>query len=141
MHGNWSPWGKWTTCSASCGQGITHRRRTCTNPRPSFNGNYCFDDPNEYSLCIVRKCPGTLSSCSYTADTVSPSLHDKINVLIPFIFTFMEIGAPGVNGADVLIAVSCGKGLTERKRCTKSQPSSIIALVTQHNILFAKSLA
>ena len=59
VHGNWTPWGKWSTCSASCGQGLTHRRRTCTNPRPSYNGNYCFDDPTEYAQCMVKQCPGT----------------------------------------------------------------------------------
>ena len=64
-------WGKWSTCSASCGQGLTHRRRTCTNPRPSYNGNYCFDDPTEYAQCIIKQCPGTRIVANYINQRLS----------------------------------------------------------------------
>ena len=71
VHGGWSTWGKWSTCSASCGQGLTHRRRTCTNPRPSYNGNYCFGDPTEYAMCLVKKCTGIGFICAATRETRS----------------------------------------------------------------------
>ena len=94
VHGSWSLWGKWSTCSASCGQGLTHRRRTCTNPRPSYNGNYCFDDPLEYAQCLVKQCPGKIfcyilfdcsNSCAIicnhgnTTGTVTVNVYDPNN--------------------------------------------------------------
>ena len=64
VHGEWSVWAHWTTCSRTCGQGITRRLRSCTNPQPSLLsnysllGNYCFGDSTEYGVCLIKQCPG-----------------------------------------------------------------------------------
>ena len=38
MDGKWSAWSSWSTCGPDCKQ---HRKRTCTNPIPSFDGKPC----------------------------------------------------------------------------------------------------
>ena len=32
-HGHWSDWSPWSPCSRTCGRGVSHRDRLCTNPR------------------------------------------------------------------------------------------------------------
>merc|ERR1719220_1508096 len=41
VHGGYSEWGDWSTCSTTCGEGQKVKRRTCTNPPPSNGGNDC----------------------------------------------------------------------------------------------------
>ena len=53
---NWSNWGSWTTCSATCGSGIRTRARLCNNPPPAGNVN-CLGLPVQTDGCKVRDCP------------------------------------------------------------------------------------
>ncbi|XP_053385726.1 uncharacterized protein LOC123538063 [Mercenaria mercenaria] len=55
--GGWSSWGSWGTCSASCGDGVQSRLRTCTNPRPSLLGRYCDGSPEQVTMCNNKPCP------------------------------------------------------------------------------------
>lgn len=41
VHGQWSPWNAFDVCSATCGGGIKQRSRSCTNPRPQYDGRDC----------------------------------------------------------------------------------------------------
>ncbi|XP_071135472.1 slit homolog 2 protein-like isoform X2 [Mytilus edulis] len=56
VDGGWSSWVN-STCSATCGNGIQSRNRTCNSPLPSAGGKYC-EGSNEESLkCSLTDCP------------------------------------------------------------------------------------
>ncbi|XP_021036197.1 A disintegrin and metalloproteinase with thrombospondin motifs 16 [Mus caroli] len=56
-HGHWSDWSPWSPCSRTCGGGISHRDRLCTNPRPSHGGKFCQGSTRTLKLCNSQKCP------------------------------------------------------------------------------------
>ncbi|XP_036128071.1 hemicentin-1 [Molossus molossus] len=57
VHGAWSPWQPWGTCSRSCGKGTQTRTRLCSNPPPSFDGSYCDGAETQMQVCNERHCP------------------------------------------------------------------------------------
>ncbi|XP_006168966.1 A disintegrin and metalloproteinase with thrombospondin motifs 16 [Tupaia chinensis] len=56
-HGHWSDWSSWSPCSRTCGGGVSHRDRLCTNPRPSHGGKFCEGSTRTFNLCNSQKCP------------------------------------------------------------------------------------
>ena len=57
VDGNWSPWGQWSSCSATvCGDGISQRVRTCTDPKPLLNGRECSGKYKESQKCRNGAC-------------------------------------------------------------------------------------
>ena len=41
VHGGYTAWSGWTSCSAECGGGLQHRYRSCTSPSPAGGGTNC----------------------------------------------------------------------------------------------------
>ncbi|WAR08952.1 HMCN1-like protein, partial [Mya arenaria] len=63
IHGGWSDWNAWGSCARTCGIGMAHRDRTCTNPKPQRFGDHCFGDANEHRICMDTTCKdGTWSA-------------------------------------------------------------------------------
>ena len=58
--GNFTTWGPWGPCSASCAGGVQTRFRSCTNPPPINNGADCQGSRNDTQLCNIHLCPGTV---------------------------------------------------------------------------------
>ncbi|XP_060553951.1 A disintegrin and metalloproteinase with thrombospondin motifs adt-1-like [Ruditapes philippinarum] len=56
VHGNWSVWSQWGTCSVTCDIGVQTRRRTCTNPSPQRFGDHCFGVNMDIQLCRPLAC-------------------------------------------------------------------------------------
>ncbi|XP_042551132.1 A disintegrin and metalloproteinase with thrombospondin motifs 16 [Dipodomys spectabilis] len=56
-HGHWSDWSPWSPCSRTCGGGVSHRDRLCTNPRPSHGGKFCEGAARTLKLCSRQQCP------------------------------------------------------------------------------------
>ena len=60
VHGQWSNWTEWTTCSVTCGGGNQTRFRLCDNPAPQYNGSLCdgnkLEDFEEQD-CNTNFCP------------------------------------------------------------------------------------
>ncbi|XP_061184990.1 SCO-spondin-like [Saccostrea echinata] len=57
IDGGLTDWGKWGTCSVSCGGGSQERTRTCTNPEPRYGGADCTGDLKESQDCNTQNCP------------------------------------------------------------------------------------
>ncbi|XP_045211196.1 thrombospondin-1-like [Mercenaria mercenaria] len=71
VHGGWTKWSEWGTCTVTCDVGIERRHRQCTNPHPSRFGDPCFGDPSDDRICMPGPCAnggwsdwGHWSSCS-----------------------------------------------------------------------------
>uniref|UniRef100_A0A8C4SLX1 ADAM metallopeptidase with thrombospondin type 1 motif, 16 n=1 Tax=Erpetoichthys calabaricus TaxID=27687 RepID=A0A8C4SLX1_ERPCA len=61
VHGHWSDWSNWSTCSRTCGSGVTFRERQCNNPRPVYGGRFCEGSSRVYKLCNTQMCsPGSV---------------------------------------------------------------------------------
>ena len=71
VDGKWSRWGKWGTCSVSCGRGIQTRTRACNNPAPQNGGKECDSDGSiaeQTRPCNKKDCP-TGNSCNDLTDS------------------------------------------------------------------------
>ncbi|XP_067056580.1 coadhesin-like isoform X2 [Acropora muricata] len=77
VHGGWSSWGAWGSCSRSCGTGNQNRHRSCTAPVPKYRGRSCSGVSRQSKSCYRRHCPvnggwsswGSWSRCSKTCGT------------------------------------------------------------------------
>eukprot|EP00057_Strongylocentrotus_purpuratus_P026973 XP_011681447.1 PREDICTED: uncharacterized protein LOC105446390 [Strongylocentrotus purpuratus] len=56
VHGGWSEWALWTSCSASC-DGQRQRVRMCDNPTPELGGRFCDGDLFTIDMCGNLTCP------------------------------------------------------------------------------------
>lgn len=64
VDGGYSDWSDWTSCSRSCGPGVTSRHRTCNKPAPTEGGADCSNlgPAFEQRPCALRICPGKFSA-------------------------------------------------------------------------------
>jgi len=76
VDGGWGPYGKYSSCSLSCGGGVKFAERSCNSPRPSNSGRYCIGKKKKFRPCNLQKCrsPSDLrwSQCQQYN---SPSAH------------------------------------------------------------------
>ncbi|XP_073684074.1 A disintegrin and metalloproteinase with thrombospondin motifs 14-like [Garra rufa] len=56
--GGWSSWGKFGSCSRTCGGGVRSRNRQCNNPVPAYGGRDCPGSTLDYQVCNTEDCPG-----------------------------------------------------------------------------------
>ena len=64
VHGGYSHWSEWSSCSHTCGIGKKSRSRSCSNPEPMHGGNDCTDlgPSSDSASCMDKHCPGKLSN-------------------------------------------------------------------------------
>nr|XP_015827622.2 A disintegrin and metalloproteinase with thrombospondin motifs 13 [Nothobranchius furzeri] len=82
VNGSWSSWSEFSSCSRTCGGGVTLRARQCNNPRPAFGGNDCDGSDIEAELCHQQPCEDTqqdfmAEQCSQT-DSIPLYLQPKM---------------------------------------------------------------
>ena len=49
VSGEWGSWSLWSSCTRTCGGGVSERTRQCDNPAPECGGNICHGDSGESS--------------------------------------------------------------------------------------------
>ncbi|XP_044757842.1 A disintegrin and metalloproteinase with thrombospondin motifs 12-like [Coccinella septempunctata] len=57
VNGGWSEWSPPTTCSRTCGGGVTMSERQCNNPIPANGGRYCIGESQKFWICNTEPCP------------------------------------------------------------------------------------
>ena len=59
VHGNYTVWSEFTSCSTTCNNGTQTRTRNCSNPEPKYNGKNCshLGAESEIRFCFLRHCP------------------------------------------------------------------------------------
>lgn len=57
IHGNWASWSEWGSCSATCGLSHKLKSRSCTDPIPQNDGDYCFGSNSTEQACYTSACP------------------------------------------------------------------------------------
>ncbi|CAG2256289.1 Hemicentin-1,Coadhesin,Adhesion G protein-coupled receptor B3,Thrombospondin-1,Mucin-like protein,Adhesion G protein-coupled receptor B1 [Mytilus edulis] len=143
-------WGSWSTasCSATCGNGVQYRKRTCNDPSPSNGGKDCQGVDNETSGCNSGECSvdgqwgsWTTSSCSETCgngvqyrnrtcNDPSPSNGGKDCQGVDNESSDCNSGDCSVDGqwgswTTTLCSVTCGNGVQYRNRtCNDPSPSN-----------------
>ncbi|XP_052786176.1 coadhesin-like [Mya arenaria] len=75
IHGGWSFWSSWGSCSVTCDVGMKRRDRSCSNPYPGIHGNPCFGDARDDAICKKMPCANggwsdweSWSACPVTCD-------------------------------------------------------------------------
>uniref|UniRef100_A0A8C8SJ35 ADAMTS/ADAMTS-like cysteine-rich domain-containing protein n=1 Tax=Pelusios castaneus TaxID=367368 RepID=A0A8C8SJ35_9SAUR len=72
--GEWTPWGGWSACSSTCGDGASFRTRKCIRfPEEEL----CAGQARQYRVCKLHECPG--SSVPFRA--LQCSLYDGKPIL------------------------------------------------------------
>ncbi|XP_053387602.1 thrombospondin-2-like isoform X2 [Mercenaria mercenaria] len=80
VHGGWSLWTAWGSCSVTCGVGMQRRDRSCSNPYPSLYGDHCFGEARDDRICMSTACSGW--KIAFTAHGVST--HGR-SVIFPIV--------------------------------------------------------
>ncbi|KAM9212162.1 hemicentin-1 [Dugong dugon] len=57
VHGGFSQWSAWRSCSVTCGKGIQKRSRLCNSPLPANGGKSCQGSDSEMRNCQNKPCP------------------------------------------------------------------------------------
>ncbi|KAL5248251.1 hypothetical protein ACHWQZ_G017435 [Mnemiopsis leidyi] len=70
VHGGWSSWGSWSSCSCdhSTGTGTYTRTRSCNNPAPSCGGSSCSGSSSDTGRCDSQCCMTTNGGWTDWAD-------------------------------------------------------------------------
>ncbi|XP_052814136.1 coadhesin-like [Mya arenaria] len=70
-HGSWGAWTMYSTCSQSCGEGVSVRTRRCDNPAPGNGGAPCNGLAHQFVICNEGPCPIDGGWSNWTASTCS----------------------------------------------------------------------
>uniref|UniRef100_A0A8C6ILG0 Uncharacterized protein n=1 Tax=Melopsittacus undulatus TaxID=13146 RepID=A0A8C6ILG0_MELUD len=126
VHGQWSGWSPFSSCSRSCGGGVVIRQRFCNNPRPAFGGQECRGASIQVEMCNTQACLMTQQDfmAEQCAATNLKPLH--LAVEAPSFYTWTS--AVGFAKGDMLckhmcraveneFMVSRGDGFIDGTRC------------------------
>ena len=67
----WTFWSMWSSCSVSCGMGVTNRTRNCTRPGNIKTSDGCQGVNVEEKSCMETTCPGLYYFSFYRSTLLS----------------------------------------------------------------------
>ncbi|KAI6654174.1 Coadhesin [Oopsacas minuta] len=70
VDGMWGEWNDWSSCTATCGDGIITRYRECDSPAPSHGGVDCVGVANETEDCNIIGCSVEIQWNAWTSWTL-----------------------------------------------------------------------
>lgn len=94
VHGGYSEWSEWGSCTVSCGAGIQKRLRQCNNPLPANGGRHCAGSDTEIRSCQGNPCPG--QCLKILKLRFNSFLNPSPFIFVPF--QWMETGLSGPPG-------------------------------------------
>lgn len=80
VDGSWGPWAPWSSCSRSCGGGITSTHRFCSRPTPRNGGRFCRGERLRFRSCNVGECPG---SSAFREEQCAAYNHRVVSAALP----------------------------------------------------------
>ncbi|KAI5094773.1 A disintegrin and metalloproteinase with thrombospondin motifs 13 [Silurus meridionalis] len=105
VHGSWSSWSGYTSCSRTCGGGITYRKRECNNPRPAFGGRDCEGEGTEAELCNRQPCES--NQHEFMAQQCSDTDHQPLLLSAYSTTAYSWIPAVGFISGDAQCKLMC----------------------------------
>lgn len=105
VHGSWSSWSEYSSCSRTCGGGITYRKRECNNPRPAFGGRDCEGEGTEAELCNRKLCESNQQE--FMAQQCSDTDHQPLQLSAYSTTAYSWIPAVGFISGDAQCKLMC----------------------------------
>ncbi|XP_029470578.1 LOW QUALITY PROTEIN: A disintegrin and metalloproteinase with thrombospondin motifs 13 [Rhinatrema bivittatum] len=106
VHGAWSSWSPFTSCSRSCGGGVLTRSRQCNNPRPAFGGQGCNGPDLQAEMCNTQACPTT--QADFMAEQCAATDSQPLSLALgEQSFFYQWTSAATYTGGDALCRYMC----------------------------------
>uniref|UniRef100_A0A672UIH8 ADAM metallopeptidase with thrombospondin type 1 motif 13 n=1 Tax=Strigops habroptila TaxID=2489341 RepID=A0A672UIH8_STRHB len=105
VHGQWSGWSPFSSCSRSCGGGVVIRQRFCNNPRPAFGGQECRGASIQVEMCNTQACLMTQQDFMAEQCTATNLKPLYLTVEAPSFYTWTS--AVGFAKGDMLCKHMC----------------------------------
>ncbi|XP_062446969.1 A disintegrin and metalloproteinase with thrombospondin motifs 13 isoform X2 [Rhea pennata] len=105
VHGQWSSWSPFSSCSRSCGGGVVKRQRFCNNPRPAFGGQECQGAGIQVEMCNTQAC--LMSQLDFMAEQCAATNLEPLDPTaeVPSFYTWTS--AVGFAKGDLLCKHMC----------------------------------
>ena len=134
VHCKWSSWGKWTSCSKSCGRGVRYRSRRKVQAA-KHGGRRCNGSNRTKQSCSIRKkCPGIIKSLlmQVLIENIDLDFNPHlVQLLFKIILTF-QFPVSGHLGEDGLLVLrSAGMELDKEPGELADMQKMVAGVVTE----------
>ena len=89
--GKWTSWSTWSSCSRDC---VRHKRRSCSDPKPSNGGPKCDGQNHDVEVCTGGMCTGIFCLDNYKVyERLTKDFVFEFTLLIMFCLFFRKTGS------------------------------------------------